>query len=473
MSAGPTPTTYSVSGRVVDGSNTGLSNVTITFELNFQGTVSTRTTLTDSGGNYSFSDSACKNNVRVTPSKTGYSFSPLSLAFVSTGCISGSNTANFTATPPPPNTVQFSSATYSADEGVGSATITMTRTGNSSSSASVDFLTGNNTYAPCNVVSGSAIQNCDFIITSGTLTFGPNEISKAFSIPLADDAYVEGNETQTSPVGATLGNQSLAVLTITDNDSASPNTNPIDEAQFFVRQHYLDFLNREPDPGGLGYWTAQITDCGSDALCTDSRRVGVSAAYFIELEFQDTGSYVYRLYKASYGQRPTYVQFMPDRSRVVAGTNLEAGKQAFVEAFVQRPEFQAKYPISLNGTQFIDALLQTVMAGSGVDLSSLRSTLINDFNANQSRARIVRIVADDATFKQAEYNKAFVIMQYFGYLRRDPEESDYLYWLDVLDSRVAGNFRGMVCAFLTSAEYQGRFSSIRTRTDQICATIGP
>jgi len=201
--------------------------------------------------------------------------------------------------------------------------------------------------------------------------------------------------------------------------------------------------------------------------------VGVSAAYFIELEFQDTGSYVYRLYKASYGQRATYVQFMPDRSRVVAGTNLEAGKQAFVEAFVQRPEFQAKYPISLNGTQFIDALLQTVMAGSGVDLSSLRSTLINDFNANQSRARILRIVADDATFKQAEYNKAFVIMQYFGYLRRDPEEDGYLYWLDVLNNRVPGNFRGMVCAFLTSAEYQRRLSSIRTRTDQICGTIGP
>ena len=80
-------------------------------------------------------------------------------------------------------------------------------------------------------------------------------------------------------------------------------------------------------------------------------------------------------------------------------------------------------------------------------------------------------MADNATFKQAEDDKAFVIMQYFGYLRRDPEEGGYLYWLDVLNNRVPGNFRGIVCAFLTSAEYQRRFSPIRTRTDKICAQL--
>jgi photosystem II stability/assembly factor-like uncharacterized protein len=478
----PTPTpspspTYNISGRVADASNNAISGVLITFELNFEGTHLTKTTFTDTLGNYTSGDLGCQNSVKVTPSKIGYSFSPVSISFVSTRCLSGSGTANFTATPPPPNIVQFTTATFGANEAGGSANITVTRTGNASNSASVDFVTGNNTYASCSVVNGSAVQNCDFIITSGTLNFGANEVSKSFSIPLADDAYVEGSETLpitlTDPIGTTLGNQSFAIVTITDNDSVPPSTNPIDEAQFFVRQHYLDFLNREPDLGGLGYWTSQVTACGTDSSCIENRRVGVSAAFFIELEFQETGSYVYRLYKAAYGQRPTYVQFMPDRSRVVAGTNLEAGKVAFVEAFVRRPEFEAKYPVNLNGIQFIDALLQTVTVGSGVNLSSLRSSLIDDFNVNQSRARILRIVADHSTFKDAEYNRAFVIMQYFGYLRRDPEEGGYLFWLDVLNNRVPGNFRGMVCAFLTSAEYQIRFSPVRNRTDQICGNINP
>src|SRR5215204_2216896 len=69
--------------------------------------------------------------------------------------------------------------------------------------------------------------------------------------------------------------------------------NPIDCAEFYVRQHYRDFLGREPDDAGLAFWTNEITSCGSDAGCVDAARVSVSAAFFLSIEFQETGFLAY------------------------------------------------------------------------------------------------------------------------------------------------------------------------------------
>src|SRR5207302_8597685 len=92
-----------------------------------------------------------------------------------------------------------------------------------------------------------------------------------------------------------------------------------------------DFLDREPDQGGFEYWSDEINRCGADALCGDSRRIGVSAAFFVEQEFQQTGFFVYRLYKASFGSRPNYAQFTMDRSQVLGGPSLEQSRQAFAD----------------------------------------------------------------------------------------------------------------------------------------------
>jgi len=244
--------------------------------------------------------------------------------------------------------------------------------------------------------------------------------------------------------------------------------NPLDDPRTFVRAQYLDFLNREPDTGGWNYWTGVVTSCGGDANCIRSARIGVSAAFFIELEFQETGNFVYRFYKSSLGRRPAFAEFMPDRSQIEVGSNLESSKQAFASAWVERAEFLQRYPANWSGPQFIDALLETVKQNSGVDLSSQRASLIADWNANGSRARIVRMVADSSAFAQAQYNEAFVEMQYFGYLRRDPEQAGFDFWLNVLNSRDPNNYRGMVCAFITSAEYQLRFGSTVTHTNAEC-----
>jgi hypothetical protein len=83
-----------------------------------------------------------------------------------------------------------------------------------------------------------------------------------------------------------------------DGDQAKPNG--IDAARNFVWQHYLDFLNRQPDEPGLAFWTNEITSCGpNNPSCTDIRRINTSGAYFLSIEFQQTGYLVERMYKAA------------------------------------------------------------------------------------------------------------------------------------------------------------------------------
>jgi hypothetical protein len=257
-----------------------------------------------------------------------------------------------------------------------------------------------------------------------------------------------------------------------------PGTNQvitIDDSDFFVNQHYVDFLSRFPDQGGLDYWSGQVNSCGTNALCTYTQRVNVSAAFFIELEFQKTGSFVYRIFKGGLGRQPNYAEFGPDRRQVVDGPTLEATKQAYALAFVQRPEFVQKYNAATTADTFVPALIATIQQTSGVDLSGQSQALRDRYNAgsnmNESRAFAVRDAIDNGAFSSAEYNPSFVLMQYFGYLRRDPDQGGYLFWLDVLNNRVPGNFRGMVCAFITSPEYQLRFGSSATQNDHNCGNL--
>ena len=258
-----------------------------------------------------------------------------------------------------------------------------------------------------------------------------------------------------------------------------PGTNQvitIDDADFFVYQQYIDFLSRFPDQGGQDYWTNQISSCGSNAACIYSRRVGVSAAFFVEAEFQRTGSFVYRMYKGSLGRRPAYTEFGTDRRLVVEGPTLEQTKQAYTLAFVQRTEFANKYAGQNSADAFVDALIATIQQGSGISLASARANMIAQYNTggsdvNLSRARAVRVAIDESAFGNAEYNASFVLMQYFGYLRREPDLGGYNFWLDILNNRLPGNYRGMVCAFVTSAEYQQRFGSAVTQNDHQCGNI--
>jgi hypothetical protein len=371
--------------------------------------------------------------------------------------------------------LQFGPATYIVNEGARSVIVSVTRLG-VNEAAAVDIKTNDNlAFADCATVSGQANQRCDYISRSSTLTFAPGSIGRSVEILITDDFYAEGNETITltlsNPVGASIVGTDTATITVQDNDAGTPTTNPIDDARFFTRQHYNDFLARLSDQAGEDFWTGEITQCGADAACVNGRRIGVSAAFFVELEFQESGAFVYRLYKAAYGEqtlyRPSYAQFQPDRSQVVGGASLEAGKLAYANLFAQRAEFTARYPLSQTPAQFVDAILATVQAGAGVTFNATqRQNFINDVTAN-GRGLMLKNLGDNAAFKASVFNRAFVLTQYFGYLRRDPDQGGYDFWLNTLNANPA-NQRGMVCAFITSQEYQQRFSQAFTRTNALC-----
>ncbi|MDX6611404.1 MAG: hypothetical protein QOD75_590 [Blastocatellia bacterium] len=366
---------------------------------------------------------------------------------------------------PPAGTVQFSAATYSVTEEVTQVAITLTRSGDLSSAATVDYVTSD----------GTAIQRTDYTIGAGTVRWAAGDgASKSIRLLITEDAYVEGNESFTvtlnTPVGATIGAQGSATVTITDDDTTNPATvQPIDDSNIFVRQHYHDMLAREGDSGGIAYWANEITQCGASATCIRLRRVGVSDAFFFEPEYQDTAAYLYRVYKVSFNTFPSYTPFMRDRSRVVGGVMIEAAKNAFNEAFVQRAAFTALFPLSMTPAQYVDALNMN----TGNSLTTFqRDTLVNGLIANtETRGTVLRKVAENSVFIDKEYNNAFVVNLYFGYLRRDPEPGGFNFWLTQINSaplRDVARQQALVCSFITSQEYQERFSSVVTRTNAEC-----
>lgn len=243
--------------------------------------------------------------------------------------------------------------------------------------------------------------------------------------------------------------------------------NPLEDATFFVRQHYQDFLNRAPDAAGLAYWRNQMLTCGADQACLHERRLGISAAFFIELEFQDTGYFVYRLYRASFNRRPTFNEFTPDRAALIGGADLEQLKQQFANNWVQRPAFLNEFPATFTNAQYVHHLFD--QAGLVGFAAERQAELEAMNNAGRTRAQVLRHVIELTAFKQREYNAAFVLMQYFGYLRREADAGGYEFWLGILNQQPA-NARGMVCAFITSAEYQLRFGTQTPRSNAECGS---
>ncbi|HEY6245670.1 MAG TPA: DUF4214 domain-containing protein [Pyrinomonadaceae bacterium] len=287
-----------------------------------------------------------------------------------------------------------------------------------------------------------------------------------------------------------------------------PGTNTvitIDDADFFAAQHYIDFLRRFPDAPGLAHWTGEITECSDPTkrgpgetfdLCTERKRANTSAAFFLSPEFQNTGSFVLRVYWGALGKllsapcagvpqslpghcRPRYSDYISDMAQVAQGivvndkldpNVINANKHAFVDQFVNRPEFTAIYG-GLTSAQFVDKLSQT----TGVALSaSDRQALIDELNASASNKSDVVFKVVDGTqtitdgalvfqtsygqaFYNQEFDAAFVFMEYIAYLRRNPDQDGYDFWLAKL--KRYGNWvdAQMVLAFIKSPEYRDRF----------------
>ncbi|PYS81807.1 MAG: hypothetical protein DMF67_15390 [Acidobacteria bacterium] len=393
----------------------------------------------------------------------------------------------------------FSQPTYTVGESAGFVTITVTRTGDTTRASAVDYATDDGSdphvFVPCDSTTGIALERCDYTAAFGTLQFAAGETSKTFVVLISDDSYAEGNEVTTLKLsnptnGSALGSQAAAMLQIQDDVPESQGNRNDDDEQF-VRQHYHDFLGREADADGLKFWTDGIKACGSDAGCREVKRINTSAAFFLSIEFQNTGFFAYRVFKAAFGDATGTFndsqgshqlsvpairlhEFLRDTREVGQGVivtqddwpaHLDSNKSAFALEFVQRDEFLARYPGLTSATAFVNTLDANT---GGVMTDQQKSELIAELSPNPAdaalRADVLRKVADNAAFMSAESNRAFVLIEYFGYLRRNPDDapdtdhSGYQFWLQKLN-QFHGNFvkAEMIKAFISSDEYRRRF----------------
>ncbi|HVG32240.1 MAG TPA: Calx-beta domain-containing protein [Pyrinomonadaceae bacterium] len=363
--------------------------------------------------------------------------------------------------------IQFQSNQYSIVEGsAGARVITLTRTGNINAASSVQYETSDASgLNNCDVNSGSASARCDYTAVAGTVSFIAGQASATFDVPIINDVYTEGSETLTltlrSPVGAILGTPSSATLTIQDNDAVGGAANPIDTPAFFVRQHYLDVLNREPEPSGLNGWLNILNNCPQgDTSCDE---IEVSSGFFRSPEFFDRAYYIYRFYEVGLGRKPDYAEFQRDL-RVVAGflteAELEARKQQFALDFSQRADFRARYDqfdSQTRSQEYVDALSQT----AGVTLANRQQLSFELANSIKQRWDVLRAIVQSPEVSSKFFNKAFVVIGYFAFLRRDPD-AQYLVWLSQLDNPPAGQsprdvYRNMINGFIASQEYRRRF----------------
>ncbi len=393
------------------------------------------------------------------------------------------------ATAGPASALAFTQTAPVVQEDVIFLTMTVQRTGDTSGPVTVDYATTN----------GTASERSDYTTAIGTLHFAAGQTSATFPILISEDSLTEGNETFTVSLsnptgGATLScPTAVATVQITD-DAAEPSTNAIDDPATFVGQHYHDFLNREGDAPGLAFWTSEIAACGTGPTCIQRKRINVSRAFFVSIEFQMTGYLVFRFYKETFTDEPVrprgmprYREFLRDTQEVSRGVvvnspgweqKLETNKQNFATAWVQAPEFISRFPNNMTAAQFVDKLF---LNAEVTPTQGERDAAIAAFGAGgvNGRAAALRSVADSSSVYNRQFNAGFVLSEYIGYLRRNPNDApepalDYAgfdFWLakmnqasmpgeDVRNEQTALDRESraqMVQAFIESMEYRHRF----------------
>ena len=359
--------------------------------------------------------------------------------------------------------VQLANAVASVSEGAGFATMTVTRDGDTSCAATVFYSTTDTAgLQNCTSANGKASERCDYGTAMGRLQFAIGETTKTLTIPIVDDALVEGDETFTvnlnSTTGATLGTTSTATITISDNDTVPASQNPIDGVNMFVTQQYVDFLGRLPDTIGFANWTNTLGNCANGGFGEFDNpscdRVHVSSGFFLSDEFRGRGYWAYKFYEVGFDRRPSYAEFVPDMAHVGGPQSPESeiiSKAAYTDSFVERQEFKNRYD-GLSNTDYVDAL-QTNAEVTLADKAALAAAL--DTN-QKTRAQVLREIVESQSVTDKFFIRAFVAMQYFGYLRRDPDTVGYDNWVTTLTAD-PDNFRHLIFGFIYSDEYRHRF----------------
>jgi hypothetical protein len=401
--------------------------------------------------------------------------------------------------------VNFSAATYTVNESDGVVHVVVNRGGDTSVAFNVDYAT-DDTGASTNcgaLNSGLASARCDYTTLLGTLKFAANQTTATLDISINQDSYTEGPESFTVSLsnatnGALLITPSSATVTINDSAPPAGTTNAIDDTTDFVRQQYHDFLNREPDAPGLAFWVNGLNECNdpskrpagqTQAQCIEVRRILTSGAFFLSIEFMQTGTFVRSFYVAALNRpnapsaadptanMPGFTEWLRDTQAVQRGVivgqgswqaTLDANRNAFMADFVTRAEFVGLYPTNDTPTQYINKLYQHALsrAPSTTELNDGLSMFGGDTTASDpaKRGQALLKVTQRPDFISRETNRAFVQVEYFGYLRRNPNEapdidfSGFNFWVNKINA-FTGDFlqAEMVKAFINSNEYRRRF----------------
>lgn len=427
-----------------------------------------------------------------------------STAFSNTATVS----INVAGTQPPPATssIELSSNSYSIREdvvvtsqGYANLLVNVTRTGDLATAATVEYSTSDTSFDnECDQATGQASQRCDYAAAAGTLRFAAGENGKIISIPIINDGYIEGPEVFSlqlrNPSGAALGANAQASISIADRGVATqPSENPYLNNEFFVRMNYLDFLAREPDAEGWNTWPQLLNNCGPErgflGAPPGCDRAHASHGFYASPEFTDTGFLLYRMYEVGMNRLPRYAEFIPDMASL-SGHGIpelirQQNLQDYLEQFTGKQDFKSRFQGALQPTGAQELVLKleqtagitlpaSAVTGAGQPTQYGRAELIQkrasgEFTVGQTLKAFVE--------QQPVYDKYFprgaVTMQYFAYLKRDPDLKDPLLlgwtdWVEVFTHGGASRGRPdipprdthhLIFGFIYSTEYRKRFGA--------------
>ena len=314
-------------------------------------------------------------------------------------------------------TVQFSSANYSVRENGGLATITVTRVGGTSGTATVDFSTTN----------GTAVAGTDYTPVTGTLTFAPGVTSQTFTVVVKDDNVFQSfNKTINLALsnlngGPTFGTPVIATLTLIEADApgsggtGGSGGNPPPSISGFVSQVYLDVLRRPVDSGGLAAWTNFLNGGGSRTQMVfdveqsqEYRTLVINTLY---------NQYLHRA--ADSGGLNAFLSFMAN-----GGTD-----EQVAELLAGSSEFYQKAGSTHDG--FLNALYLDAL-NRGVDPQG-RSTF-DQFLANGGTTQQVATII----LTSGEYRTDLIQSWYVRFLHRPADSAGLNAWLSLFRNGIQG-----------------------------------
>ena len=232
-------------------------------------------------------------------------------------------------------------------------------------------------------------------------------------------------------------------------DSVDPQpevyNSPLDDDTAFVRQVYIDFLNREPEADGLKHWVDQL-----DVGMFD--RSGLVEQYLNSAEFGVTVSPVVRLYFTYYQRNPDYDGLMFWVNSYTAGMSLNDISASFATA----QEFIDKYG-SLTNEEFVSKMYPNVY-GRQPDAVGLAYWTDMLDTSTLTRGQVMVEFSTAEEYLQLSANQVYVTMTYMGLLRRAPDQDGFEYWVNSMDLGVSG--LGLIDNILASDEYATRFTTL-------------